>query len=60
MLAGLKNCRVRASDDEIAKENPKFAKIYGPWKAFRDDIQLWWRVAEFSFDQFVLTNPVKR
>ncbi len=46
--------------DEIAKENPKFAKIYGPWKAFRDDIQLWWRVAEFSFDQFVLTNPVKK
>lgn len=44
--------------DEIAAENAKFRKIYEPWNRFRQDVQLWWRVAEFAYDQFVLTNPV--
>jgi TRAP-type mannitol/chloroaromatic compound transport system substrate-binding protein len=44
----------------IAAENKQFAAIYAPWNRFREDIQLWWRVAEFGYDQFVLTNPLKK
>lgn len=44
----------------LAAENPQFRKVYEPWNRFREDIQLWWRVAEFGYDQFVLTNPVKK
>ncbi len=43
---------VEACEEEAAK-NPKFKKIYLPWKAFRDDQILWFRVAEHSFDQFM-------
>ncbi|OJX81067.1 TRAP transporter substrate-binding protein [Magnetospirillum sp. 64-120] len=45
--------------DELAGESPEFAKILPHWKKFRDDIQLWWRVAELNFDGFVLSNPVQ-
>ena len=45
--------------DEIAAANPRFARIYKPWRAFRDDIHLWFKAAEFNFDDFVLRNPVK-
>ncbi|HLO75303.1 MAG TPA: TRAP transporter substrate-binding protein [Magnetospirillum sp.] len=44
----------------ISAENPQFAKIFESWNRFREDIQLWWRVAEFGYDQFVLSNPVKK
>ncbi len=44
----------------IAAENAEFRKIFESWNRFREDIQLWWRVAEFGYDQFVLTNPVKK
>ena len=40
--------------DEIATTNPKFAKIYGPWKAFRSDEVEWFAVAENRFDNFMI------
>ncbi len=43
--------------DEISAENPKFKAIFQQWNRFREDIQLWWKVAEFGYDSFVLTNP---
>ncbi|CAA7618055.1 TRAP transporter substrate-binding protein [Magnetospirillum sp. UT-4] len=46
--------------EDTAAENPKFSKVYRPWKAFREDIQLWWKVAEFNFDAFSLNNPLKK
>jgi TRAP-type mannitol/chloroaromatic compound transport system substrate-binding protein len=46
--------------DEISATNPKFAKMYGSWKKFREDIHLWWRVAEFNYDSFVLSNPIAK
>ncbi|MEO5337652.1 MAG: TRAP transporter substrate-binding protein [Magnetospirillum sp. WYHS-4] len=46
--------------DEIAARNPRFAKVYGPWRAFRDDVHLWFKAAEFNFDDFVLRNPVRK
>jgi TRAP-type mannitol/chloroaromatic compound transport system substrate-binding protein len=42
--------------DETAAKNEKFRKVYGPWKKFRDEQYLWFRVAENTFDNFVFTN----
>ncbi|GAB4058339.1 TRAP transporter substrate-binding protein [Uliginosibacterium sediminicola] len=39
--------------DEYSAKNPKWKKIYEPWKKFRDDELLWFGVAEKSFDDFV-------
>ena len=38
---------------EIMKTNDKFKKVYEPWKAFRADQVLWFRVAENTFDNFM-------
>ncbi len=45
---------VEACEEEAVK-NTKFKKIYGSWKAFRDDQILWFRVAEQNFDNFMAT-----
>ena len=42
--------------DETAASNANFKKVYEAWKPFRDDINLWFRVAENSFDNFVLSR----
>ena len=41
--------------DEFATTNPKFKKVYEPWKKFRDEDILWFRVAEQNFDTFMAT-----
>jgi TRAP-type mannitol/chloroaromatic compound transport system substrate-binding protein len=38
---------------ETAAANPKFKKIYDQWSKFREEELLWFRVAEFSFDDFL-------
>jgi len=38
---------------ELSAKNPDFKKIYDPWRQFRDDQYLWFRVAENTFDNFV-------
>ena len=38
---------------ELAAKSPEFRKIYTPWRKFRDDQYLWFRVAENTFDNFV-------
>ena len=43
-------------DQESAK-NPSFKKIYVPWRAFRDEVMLWHRVAEKTYADFVASNP---
>ncbi|MBX6323460.1 MAG: TRAP transporter substrate-binding protein [Rhodospirillaceae bacterium] len=42
--------------EQTAKTNPAFKKVYESWMPFRDDIYLWFRVAENTFDNFVLTK----
>ncbi|HKX08786.1 MAG TPA: TRAP transporter substrate-binding protein [Stellaceae bacterium] len=42
--------------DETSAKNPKFAKIYEPWKKFRSDELQWFQVAEQSFDSFMLRH----
>ncbi|CAO3431859.1 TRAP transporter substrate-binding protein [Azospirillum doebereinerae] len=39
--------------DEIAKTNPNFKAVYDSWKPFLDEAQLWFRVAELPYDNFV-------
>jgi len=39
--------------DELSAKYPEFKKIYVPWRKFRDDQYLWFRVAENTFDNFV-------
>jgi len=41
--------------DGFAETNPKFKKVYEPWKKFRDEEILWFRVTEREFDQFMVT-----
>jgi TRAP-type mannitol/chloroaromatic compound transport system substrate-binding protein len=42
--------------DETAAKNPKFAKVYEPWKKFRGEELLWFQVAEQTFDNFMLRH----
>lgn len=42
--------------EEIAAGNPRFARIYASWKKFREEEYLWFRVAEQTFDNFVLSG----
>jgi TRAP-type mannitol/chloroaromatic compound transport system substrate-binding protein len=39
--------------EEIAATNPKFKKVYEPWKKFRDDQLQWFAVAENRYDNFM-------
>src|SRR6202158_4180322 len=41
--------------DEFAATNAKFKKVYEPWKKFREEDIIWFRVAEQNFDQFMAT-----
>ena len=41
--------------DETAAKNAAFKKIYEPWKKFRDEQYLWFRVAEQTLDNFNFT-----
>ena len=39
--------------DELVAKSPEFKKIYEPWRKFRNDQLLWFRVAESSYDNFM-------
>jgi TRAP-type mannitol/chloroaromatic compound transport system substrate-binding protein len=39
--------------EEDQKQNPDFAKIYGPWLDFREKIINWFRTSEGSYEFFV-------
>jgi TRAP-type mannitol/chloroaromatic compound transport system substrate-binding protein len=41
--------------DEISGRNPKFKAVYEPWRKFRDDQYLWFRVAELTYQNFAFT-----
>jgi len=44
---------------EESARNPKFKKIYEPWKKFLDEEHLWFRVQEQQFDNFMLSHDKK-
>ncbi|MBX9848625.1 MAG: TRAP transporter substrate-binding protein [Rhodocyclaceae bacterium] len=39
--------------EELAAKHPRFARIYGPWRKFRDEQMLWFGVTERPYDNFV-------
>jgi TRAP-type mannitol/chloroaromatic compound transport system substrate-binding protein len=40
--------------EEIASKNPKFRKVYEPWKKFRSDQVQWLSIAESRMDNFMI------
>ncbi len=43
---------------ETSASNPDFKKIYESQMAFRDDENLWWQVAKYSYETFMIrTRP---
>ena len=40
-----------------ADKNPAFKKMYEPWLKYREDINLWHRVAEQTYSTFAASNP---
>ena len=43
--------------EEESDKNPAFKKLYVPWLKFREDINLWHRVAEQTYSTFAAANP---
>jgi TRAP-type mannitol/chloroaromatic compound transport system substrate-binding protein len=39
--------------EETAAKNPRFRKVYEPWRKFRDEQIAWFSVAERPFDNFM-------
>ena len=39
---------------QLGLENPKFNKVAESYMAFRSDEYLWWQIAEYSFDNFMI------
>ena len=39
--------------------NEKFKKVHDAYMAFRNDEYLWWQVAEFSYDNFMIRQRAK-
>ena len=46
--------------DEFAAKYPKFKKVYAQWKKFRDDQNLWFKVAERAYDSFIYSQTTTR
>ena len=44
---------------ETSAQNADFKQIYDSYAAFRGDQYLWWQVAEYSFDTFMIRNRAK-
>jgi len=44
---------------EVSAANPEFKKAYESMIAFRGDQYLWWQVAEYSNDTFLIRNRTK-
>src|SRR6202162_3232975 len=43
---------------DLSKSNPYFGKMYSSILAFRNDQYLWWQVAEYTYDSFMIrTRP---
>ena len=43
---------------EISAKNADFKKVYDNMVAFRNDEYLWWQVAEYTYDTFMIrTRP---
>jgi TRAP-type mannitol/chloroaromatic compound transport system substrate-binding protein len=46
--------------DEISATNPDFKRVYEHMRAFRNDEYLWFQVAEYSFDNYMIRARARR
>jgi TRAP-type mannitol/chloroaromatic compound transport system substrate-binding protein len=44
---------------EVSATNANFKKIYDHMMAFRGDQYLWWQIAEYSYDSFLIRNRTR-
>jgi TRAP-type mannitol/chloroaromatic compound transport system substrate-binding protein len=44
---------------DVSAANPEFKKLYEAMAAFRKDQYLWWQVAEYSYDTFMIRSRSK-
>jgi len=44
---------------EVGDTNPDFKKVYESMIAFRNDQYLWWQVAEYTYDSFIIRNRTR-
>jgi TRAP-type mannitol/chloroaromatic compound transport system substrate-binding protein len=40
--------------DDLNTKNENWKKIYEPFRQFRGEQYLWWQVAEYTFDNFMI------
>ena len=45
--------------DERGAKNANFKKVWESMLAFRNDQYLWWRVAEYTYDDFLIRNRTR-
>ncbi|MGB8111346.1 MAG: TRAP transporter substrate-binding protein DctP, partial [Pseudolabrys sp.] len=53
---------LKASEEvnaETSGSNPDYKKVWGSIVAFRNDEYLWWQVAEYSYDSFMIRSRVR-
>ena len=41
---------------ETSAKNPKFKKVHDHYMSFRNDQYLWWQVAEYNYDNFMIRS----
>ena len=44
---------------ETSDSNPKFKKVHDAYMAFRNDQYLWWQVAEYTYDNYLIRQRAK-
>jgi TRAP-type mannitol/chloroaromatic compound transport system substrate-binding protein len=44
---------------EVSAKNADFKKVWDAMLAFRNDQYLWWRVAEYTYDDFLIRNRTR-
>ena len=52
----------KAADEvyaETSAKNETFKKVYESYAAFRADQYLWWQVAEYGFDTFMIRSRAR-
>jgi TRAP-type mannitol/chloroaromatic compound transport system substrate-binding protein len=45
--------------NEVSAKNADFKKVWEHMLAFRNDQYLWWRVAEYTYDDFMIRNRTR-
>ena len=58
----LEACYKTANDlyAQLSNDDPNFKKIADSYMTFRADQYLWWQVAEYSFDNFMIRERRSR